>query len=111
MSGVLLHTIKAGDGVNFPQKGHTVRVHYEGRLEDGKKFDSSRDKGRIFSFRLGMGQVIEGWDIGVAQMSKGQIAKLTVPAMFGYGVEGYPPVIPRNATLTFEIELIDFSMA
>ena len=75
--GIVLKTIKPGDNVNFPKKGDTVRVHYEGRLEDGSKFDSSRDKGRIFSFKLGMGQVIKGWDIGVAQMSKGQVAKLT----------------------------------
>ena len=58
--GIVLNTIKPGDGVNFPKKGDTVRVHYEGFLDNGSKFDSSRDKGRIFSFRLGMGQVIKG---------------------------------------------------
>mmetsp|Transcript_18871 Transcript_18871/g.24515 ORF Transcript_18871/g.24515 Transcript_18871/m.24515 type:complete len:120 (-) Transcript_18871:218-577(-) len=108
-AGVVLHTTKPGDGVNFPSNGCTVKVHYEGFLENGSKFDSSRDKKRPFNFKLGAGQVIQGWDIGVAKMSRGQIAKLTIPAAYGYGPQGYPPIIPQNATLIFEVELLDFS--
>ena len=77
-----------------------------GTLENGKKFDSSRDKNRVFSFRLGKGEVIRGWDEGVAKMSVGERAKLTVSPDFGYGAEGAAGVIPPNATLIFDVELI-----
>lgn len=86
--------------------GQTVTVHYVGTLTDGKKFDSSRDRGQGFTFKLGAGQVIEGWDKGVAGMKIGELRKLTIPAEMGYGSRGFPPVIPANATLVFEVELL-----
>ncbi|EGZ24789.1 hypothetical protein PHYSODRAFT_539794 [Phytophthora sojae] len=107
--GFQIDTIKAGDGVNFPKPGQTVSVHYVGTLTDGSKFDSSRDRGRPFQFQLGAGQVIRGWDEGVAKMSKGQVAKLTLPHEYAYGERGYPPVIPARATLIFEVELLSFN--
>ncbi|KAI9921828.1 hypothetical protein PsorP6_001551 [Peronosclerospora sorghi] len=97
------------DGVSFPQKGQTVSVHYVGTLTNGSKFDSSRDGGRPFQFKLGAGQVIRGWDEGVAKMSKGQIAKLTLSHEYAYGENGHPPVIPPKATLIFEVELLSFN--
>lgn len=86
--------------------GQTVSVHYTGRLTDGSKFDSSLDRGRPFSFQLGAGQVIRGWDQGIAGMKIGGKRRLTIPADLGYGAHGYPPVIPPNATLVFEVELL-----
>mmetsp|Transcript_11779 Transcript_11779/g.15373 ORF Transcript_11779/g.15373 Transcript_11779/m.15373 type:complete len:110 (+) Transcript_11779:86-415(+) len=108
--GVEVTTVTPGDATNFPQQGQTVRVHYVGTLEsDGSKFDSSRDRGRPFEFQLGMGMVIRGWDEGVAQMSKGQVAILKCSPDYAYGARGYPPVIPPDSTLVFEVELLDFS--
>lgn len=75
---------------------------------DGSKFDSSRDRGKPFEFLLGKGTVIRGWDEGVAQLSLGQVAILTCPPNYAYGAKGYPPVIPPNATLKFEVELLGF---
>jgi FKBP-type peptidyl-prolyl cis-trans isomerase len=89
--------------------GKNVTVHYVGTLTDGNKFDSSRDRGKGFSFRLGAGQVIKGWDQGVAGMKIGGLRKLTIPASLGYGDRGFPPVIPPNATLVFEVELLEVS--
>jgi len=86
--------------------GDTVEVHYTGMLLDGSKFDSSLDRGKPFSFPLGAGMVIKGWDQGIAGMKVGEKAKLTIPAELGYGAMGYPPVIPANATLVFDVELI-----
>jgi FKBP-type peptidyl-prolyl cis-trans isomerase FkpA len=88
-------------------EGRTVSVHYTGTLTNGDKFDSSLDRGRPFEFVLGAGRVIKGWDQGVRGMKVGGKRKLTIPAELGYGARGFPPVIPANATLVFEIELLD----
>merc|ERR1711893_412365 len=104
--GVEVVTQTPGDGV-CPKAGQTVTVHYTGTLTNGKKFDSSRDRGKPFEFKLGMGQVIKGWDEGVAQMSKGQRANLTCSPDYAYGTSGVGGVIPANATLIFDVELLD----
>ena len=105
--GVDVETISPGDGKTFPKKGQTVIVHYTGTLTNGNKFDSSRDRGKPFEFKIGQGNVIKGWDEGVAQMSKGQRAKLTCSPDYAYGARGFPPVIPANSVLIFDVELID----
>ncbi len=106
--GITIETLVLGDGQNYPKRGNTVIVHYTGKLEDGKKFDSSRDRNEPFEFVLGAGQVIRGWDEGLAQMSKGQICRLICTPEHAYGTQGFPPLIPANSTLVFEVELIDF---
>ncbi len=87
--------------------GDSVKVHYVGTLPDGKEFDASRKHGQPFDFELGAGRVIKGWDQGVAGMKVGGKRKLTVPPSLGYGPRGFPPVIPPNATLLFEVELLE----
>lgn len=89
--------------------GQTVEVHYTGWLTDGTKFDSSHDRDQTFSFKLGGGQVIAGWDQGVAGMKIGGARKLTIPPEMGYGERGAGGVIPPNATLIFKVELIGLS--
>ncbi len=89
--------------------GKTVSVHYTGKLTDGTKFDSSLDRGDPFSFRLGAGQVIKGWDQGVAGMKVGGKRLLTIPPELGYGQRGFPGAIPPNSTLVFEVELLGVS--
>ena len=104
-SGLEYEDIREGDGAS-PTHGQTAVVHYVGTLTNGTKFDSSRDRGNPFEFPLGMGRVIKGWDEGVATMKVGGLRKLTIPPDLGYGARGAGGVIPPNATLVFEVELI-----
>lgn len=104
-TGLKYVDIKEGTG-NAPRKGDIVVVHYTGTFEDGRKFDSSVDRGTPFEFRLGMGQVIKGWDEGVATMKEGGKRRLIVPGNLAYGKRGVPGVIPSNATLIFDVEFI-----
>ena len=105
-SGLKYVDLKEGDGAS-PAAGQTVVVHYTGWLTNGKKFDSSVDRKEPFSFSIGKGQVIKGWDEGVASMKVGGKRKLTIPPQLGYGARGAGGVIPPNATLVFEVELLD----
>jgi FKBP-type peptidyl-prolyl cis-trans isomerase FkpA len=116
-SGTKAAEVTMPDGLTFTddqvgtgaeaQAGKTVSVHYTGWLTDGTKFDSSRDRNQPFSFPLGRGQVIKGWDEGVAGMKVGGKRTLTIPPDLGYGARGAGGVIPPNATLKFEVELLD----
>lgn len=105
-TGLQYVDIKVGEG-NMPKLGDTVVVHYTGWLEDGTKFDSSVDRGEPFEFSIGLGQVISGWDEGVGTMRVGGVRKLIIPPDLGYGASGAGGVIPANATLTFEVELLE----
>jgi FKBP-type peptidyl-prolyl cis-trans isomerase len=104
-SGLKFTVIKAGKGAT-PKKGQTVLVHYTGTLTNGKKFDSSRDRGQPFSFTVGQGQVIKGWDEALSGMKVGERRKLTIPPQLGYGAAGAGTDIPPNATLIFDVELL-----
>jgi len=103
--GVEIEILKEGTGA-VAKNGDTVSVHYVGTLENGKKFDSSIDRGTPFEFSLGAGQVIPGWDIGVEGMKIGEVRKLTIPSELAYGPNGAGGVIPPNATLIFEVQLL-----
>ncbi len=105
-SGLQYVDLKPGSG-REAHPGETAFVHYTGWLTDGTKFDSSRDRGEPFSFRLGAGRVIRGWDEGVEGMKIGGVRKLTIPPQLGYGPRGAGKIIPPNATLVFEVELMD----
>ena len=107
--GVFKKIIKpGGEQEQVPPAGSEVTVHYVGWLLNGHKFDSSRDREEPFTFKLGVGAVIEGWDLAVASMKPGEVSAFTVRADYGYGWEGKPPKIPIDATLRFEIELISW---
>ena len=103
--GVTKKILQAGTGPS-PKRGDNCTMHYTGKLLDGSIFDSSVQRGDPFVFRLGVGQVIRGWDEGVAEMKLGEKAVLTCSPDYAYGQRGYPPVIPQNATLEFEVELL-----
>ena len=104
-SGLLIEELVVGEG-DVAAAGQSVTVHYTGWLTDGKKFDSSKDRNDPFVFPLGGGRVIKGWDEGVAGMMVGGKRKLTIPPALGYGSRGAGGVIPPNATLVFEVELL-----
>ncbi|XP_051043074.1 peptidyl-prolyl cis-trans isomerase FKBP5 isoform X2 [Phodopus roborovskii] len=106
--GVLKIVKRVGTSEETPMIGDKVYVHYKGKLSNGKKFDSSRDRNEPFVFSLGKGQVIKAWDIGVSTMKKGEICHLLCKPEYAYGSAGSLPKIPSNATLFFEIELLDF---
>ena len=105
-SGLKYTDVKVGTGAEA-KSGQNVSVHYTGTLTDGKKFDSSKDRNQPFNFPLGAGRVIKGWDEGVAGMKVGGVRKLVIPANLGYGASGAGGVIPPNATLLFDVELLD----
>jgi len=105
-SGLRYTDVKVGTGAEA-KAGQTAVVHYTGTLTNGNKFDSSKDRNQPFSFPLGAGRVIKGWDEGVAGMKVGGVRKLTIPSNLGYGAQGAGGVIPPNATLLFEVELLD----
>ncbi|NDV12041.1 FKBP-type peptidyl-prolyl cis-trans isomerase [Crenobacter caeni] len=105
MSELIIEDIEVGTGAEATS-GQEVTVHYSGYLTDGSKFDSSRDRYQPFSFPLGAGHVIKGWDLGVAGMKVGGKRKLTIPPHLGYGARGAGGVIPPNATLVFDVELL-----
>ena len=105
-SGLQFIDIKVGSGAS-PQRGQTVVVNYTGWLTNGTKFDSSVDRGQPFSFVIGTGKVIKGWDEGVASMKVGGKRRLIIPPDLGYGAGGNPPIIPANAQLIFDVELLE----
>lgn len=104
-SGLKYVELEEGNGVT-PQPGQTVVVHYTGTLEDGTKFDSSRDRNQPFSFKIGVGQVIKGWDEGLSTMKVGGRRQLIIPSELGYGARGAGNVIPPYSTLLFDVELL-----
>ncbi|CAL5214060.1 unnamed protein product [Lathyrus oleraceus] len=108
-NGLKKKLVKEGDGWETPSNGDQVEVHYTGTLLDGTKFDSSRDRGTTFKFKLGQGEVIKGWDEGIKTMKKGENAIFTIPSELAYGESGSPPTIPPNATLRFDVELLSWT--
>lgn len=101
-----IETTQEGTGDKVTKSGDTISVHYTGKLEDGTKFDSSVDRGTPFEFTIGGGQVIQGWEQGLLDMKVGEKRTLTIPSEMGYGAQGAGGIIPPNATLIFEVELM-----
>ncbi len=108
-SELKIEVVSPGDGKTFPKAGDLLTVHYTGTLENGKKFDSSKDRNKPFQFRIGQGMVIAGWDQGFAKLSLGEKARLTIPGSLAYGDRGFPGLIPPNATLIFDVELLQIN--
>ena len=106
-SGLKYIVVQAGDGPK-PKPGTSIKAHYTGKYLSGKVFDSSVQRGEPFEFEVGMGRVIKGWDEALLDMQKGEKRILVIPSHLGYGERGYPPVIPPQATLVFDVELVDF---
>jgi peptidylprolyl isomerase len=106
--GIIKKVYREGEGDETPSVGDKVEAHYTGTLENGDKFDSSRDRGKVFKFDIGIGNVIKGWDQGFATMKKGEHALLICKSDYAYGDNGSPPTIPGGATLHFDVELLDF---
>ena len=106
-SGPMVVLLKEGEGPAV-KAGDKIKVHYTGVLENGKKFDSSRDREKPIQFVLGKGEVIKGWDLGITGMKKGEMRRLLIPYPLAYGEKGYPGIIPPKATLIFDVELVDF---
>lgn len=104
-TGLQIMDERVGTGES-PKPGQSVTVHYTGRLEDGTVFDSSVERNQPFTFQIGKGVVIKGWDEGVMSMKVGGKRRLTIPPQLGYGIQGSPPTIPPNATLIFDVELL-----
>jgi FKBP-type peptidyl-prolyl cis-trans isomerase len=96
------------DGADYPHEGQIVRMHYVGRLPNGTVFESSRDRGRAFQFRLGAGQVIRGFEYAVPQLTRGTRARFRIPSELAYGAAGRLPKIPPHTPLEFEVQIIDF---
>ena len=105
-TGLNYYLIKKGTGTKA-EAGKTVSVHYSGYLEDGEMFDSSVERGQPFAFELGKGKVIKGWDEGIALLNVGSKARFIIPPDMAYGVQGFPPIIPANATLIFDVEVLE----
>ena len=101
-----IETTQEGTGDKVTKAGDTISVHYTGKLEDGTKFDSSVDRGEPFEFKIGAGMVIQGWEQGLLDMKVGEKRTLTIPSEMGYGAQGAGGIIPPNATLIFEVELM-----
>lgn len=106
--GLTKEIVKMGTGNTSPPRGANVSAHYVGKLPNGTDFDSSKKRGKPFQFPIGMGRVIKGWDVGIASMKKNEVAVFTIAPQMGYGAAGAGGVIPPNATLLFEVELLDW---